>query len=115
VVFAAYVPGHGEEIARGGRYDNIGQVFGRDRPATGFSADLKVLCRLSSRHETPGPSAIFVRAADVYPAQEVIHRLREAGEVVVCGLEGQEAGPREMGCTRLLSRINGDWIVRGVD
>ncbi len=46
VVFAAYVPGHGNAIARGGRYNNIGQVFGRSRPATGFSTDVKALVAL---------------------------------------------------------------------
>jgi len=47
VVFAAYVPGHGNAIARGGRYNNIGQVFGRSRPATGFSTDVKALVALA--------------------------------------------------------------------
>lgn len=47
VVFAAYVPGHGNAIARGGRYNNIGQVFGRSRPATGFSTDVKALVALT--------------------------------------------------------------------
>tara|TARA_R110001632_G_scaffold7382_1_gene29276 strand:- start:39845 stop:41020 length:1176 start_codon:yes stop_codon:yes gene_type:complete len=47
VVFAAYVPGHGNAIARGGRYNNIGQVFGRSRPATGFSTDVKALVSLT--------------------------------------------------------------------
>lgn len=48
VVFAAYVPGHGNAIARGGRYNNIGEVFGRSRPATGFSTDLKALVSLTN-------------------------------------------------------------------
>lgn len=47
VVFAAYVPGYGNAIARGGRYNNIGQVFGRSRPATGFSTDVKALVALT--------------------------------------------------------------------
>ncbi|GGN31926.1 MULTISPECIES: ATP phosphoribosyltransferase regulatory subunit [Marinomonas] len=47
VVFAAYVPGHGNAIARGGRYNNIGEVFGRSRPATGFSTDVKALVALT--------------------------------------------------------------------
>ena len=48
LVFAAYVPGYGDAIAQGGRYDETGAVFGRARPATGFSADLKVLSRFGS-------------------------------------------------------------------
>jgi len=51
VVFAAYVPGQGQAVAQGGRYDEIGQVFGRARPATGFSTDLATLLRLSSLPE----------------------------------------------------------------
>ena len=46
LVFAAFVPGHGREIARGGRYDGVGHEFGRPRPATGFSADMNELIRL---------------------------------------------------------------------
>jgi ATP phosphoribosyltransferase regulatory subunit len=49
MVFAAFIPSVGREIARGGRYDNIGEVFGRARPATGFSADLKLLSALSKQ------------------------------------------------------------------
>ncbi|MDD5037503.1 MAG: ATP phosphoribosyltransferase regulatory subunit, partial [Methylococcaceae bacterium] len=47
VVFAAFIEGYGRELARGGRYDGIGKSFGRSRPATGFSADLKVITRLT--------------------------------------------------------------------
>ncbi|HET8882276.1 MAG TPA: ATP phosphoribosyltransferase regulatory subunit [Solimonas sp.] len=48
IVFAAFVPGHGREIARGGRYDGVGHDFGAARPATGFSADLNELLRLGA-------------------------------------------------------------------
>jgi ATP phosphoribosyltransferase regulatory subunit len=53
VVFAAFVPGQGREVARGGRYDATGEVFGRARPATGFSADLTMLARLGGAEEAP--------------------------------------------------------------
>lgn len=46
MVYAAFVPGHGREIARGGRYDGVGSEFGRPRPATGFSADMNELLLL---------------------------------------------------------------------
>ena len=49
VMFAAYVPGMGQEVARGGRYDDIGKLFGRARPACGFSADLNMLLKLGGR------------------------------------------------------------------
>lgn len=48
LVFAAFVPGHGRELARGGRYDGAGAEFGQGRPATGFSADLNELLRLGA-------------------------------------------------------------------
>jgi ATP phosphoribosyltransferase regulatory subunit len=48
IVFAAFAPGHGREIARGGRYDGVGAEFGLSRPATGFSADLNELLRLGA-------------------------------------------------------------------
>lgn len=48
MVYAAFVPGHGREIARGGRYDGVGREFGRPRPATGFSADMNELLRLGA-------------------------------------------------------------------
>lgn len=50
LVFAAFVPGHGREVARGGRYDGVGSEFGAARPATGFSADLNELLRLGKDH-----------------------------------------------------------------
>jgi ATP phosphoribosyltransferase regulatory subunit len=48
LVFAAFVPGYGREIARGGRYDGVGREFGRALPATGFSADMNELLRLGA-------------------------------------------------------------------
>ena len=64
LVFAAYVPGHGQEIARGGRYDGIGQAFGYDRPATGFSSDLKTLLTLSQHSVEISSQAIYAPAID---------------------------------------------------
>ena len=49
MVFAAFAPGHGRELARGGRYDGVGREFGAARPATGFSADLNELLRLGTK------------------------------------------------------------------
>ncbi len=53
IVFAAFTPRSGEEVARGGRYDAVGAAFGRSRPATGFSADLKNLLSISGRLREP--------------------------------------------------------------
>ncbi len=112
IVFAAFVPGHGQEVARGGRYDDIGRIFGRARPATGFSADLKTLVALSSalpRSDESRP--IFAPADDEGGLQAKVRELRAAGERVICGLPGQHGGAEEMGCDRILARRDGTWMV----
>ena len=110
VVFASYVPGYGQEIARGGRYDDIGKVFGRARPATGFSADLTTLVALGADrpYELTG---IFAPALDDPKLQQQIANLRKAGERVVCALPGQQGQARDMGCDRVLEKRNGEWVL----
>jgi ATP phosphoribosyltransferase regulatory subunit len=111
VMFAAYLPGHGQAIAWGGRYDDIGKVFGRARPATGFSADLKTLVRLGKIASRPR-NAIFA-PADADAALEVrINELRAQGECVVRGLPGQSGDAAAMGCTRELVKTGDDWVVK---
>ncbi len=109
-VFTAYTPDHGDGIAFGGRYDNIGSAFGYARPATGFSADIKTLFSLST--------AIVAEQAGIWapcsddPAQtEAIKRLRDQGEVVICELLGQCGSPQEMDCDRRLEFLTGEWTV----
>jgi ATP phosphoribosyltransferase regulatory subunit len=115
VVFAAFVPGWGLEIARGGRYDDIGRVFGRARPAVGFSTDLKGLLRLGQ-----GLAARYRESAAVYapwspdPALLLeIERLRQVGERVITALPGGEAqldrDPRPLGCDRRLVEGAAGW------
>ena len=98
VVFAAFVPQLGQAIARGGRYDDIGKVFGRARAATGFSTDLKVLNRLSAR-EFVVPEKIF---APVGTPQDKIAALREQGRIVVEQLPGQDTDAASMGCSKTI-------------
>ena len=110
VVYAAFVPGHGQEIARGGRYDDIGRVFGRARPATGFSADLITLISLSAI--TPYQvHAILAPADDDAELQSAVRDLRAAGERVIYTLPGGPGNAGEMGCDRILERRNGEWAV----
>lgn len=111
VVFAAFVPGYGREIARGGRYDEIGEVFGRARPATGFSADLKVLLRLAVDDTAAGSLAVFAPADDDPDLHEAIRQLRAAGTAVIQELPGQAEGARELGCDRELRRQDRVWRV----
>jgi ATP phosphoribosyltransferase regulatory subunit len=112
VVFSAFVPGYGREVARGGRYDEIGKVFGRARPATGFSADLKVLLRLAvvADHGQSNAS-IFAPAADDPDLYATVRGLRAEGRCVIQELPGQTAGPSEMGCGFVLSRRAGAWNI----
>ncbi|MBL3599430.1 MAG: ATP phosphoribosyltransferase regulatory subunit [gamma proteobacterium endosymbiont of Lamellibrachia anaximandri] len=108
VVFAAFVPERGKEIARGGRYDDIGKVFGRARPATGFSTDLKTLMLMANQEkDILDEPAIFAPWSGDLVLQEKITFLRAAGRRVICALPGQQGGAREMGCSEAL-RLDGD-------
>lgn len=114
-VFAAFAPGCGQEVARGGRYDEIGKVFGRARPATGFSADLKTLLALSQRdwnHPKPGILAPAGADPDLWAR---VAELRAEGERVIQGLPGQPGGARGLGCDRQLVREGQAWVVRPLD
>ena len=109
MVFAAYVPGYGQALAKGGRYDDTGRAFGRARPATGFSMDLKLLASL----EESGPrcDGIWAPADERAGLEDAIARLRASGERVIQALPGQRVGPREQRCDRQLVESNGEWRV----
>ena len=112
-VFSAFVPGHGRAIAKGGRYDGIGNAFGRDRPATGFGADLKQLLELSDI--TIRQSAGILAPAE--PDQDVralIDRLRTEGERVVRLMPGQKADANELNCDRQIVNEKNNWIVKSI-
>ena len=113
-VFAAYVSGQGEQIARGGRYDMIGKVFGRSRPATGFSLDLKALAKISPHTQAPR-LGIFAPCDEDPELHATIDRLRKQGERVICGLHGQQGSPLDMQCDRILQKENQQWRVREID
>lgn len=114
LVFAAYVPGLGSAVARGGRYDGIGHAFGRSRPATGFSADLKALLELGEG-ELPAVPAIWAPPDDDPGLEARIAGLRAAGERVIHALPGAENdGPAALGCDRVLVRRGADWILEAV-
>jgi ATP phosphoribosyltransferase regulatory subunit len=109
MVFAVFVPGRGQEIARGGRYDNIGQVFGRARPATGFSTDLKTLMDLSPR-DFGAPRGAILAPAESDPALLAwVRELRKDGVRVIFALPGQQGDALDMGCDRVIIRENAAW------
>jgi ATP phosphoribosyltransferase regulatory subunit len=95
VVFAAYVPGHGNAVARGGRYDNIGEVFGRLRAATGFSTDVKALVSLAN---PAADSCVKVRAPQSVDnlLWQAICALRAEGYQVVQADSGSAGFDKEL-------------------
>ncbi len=111
VVFAAFVADRGQEIARGGRYDEIGKVFGRARPATGFSTDLRILMRLGKRDWLPPAAAILAPAEDDVALADKVRDLRTQGERVVQQLPGQAGSVGETGCDRVLRWSGSEWVV----
>ena len=106
--FAIY--GQGAELARGGRYDEVGAVFGRNRPAAGFSLDLKELA--SVLQPQPLKAAICAPWRIDASLQAAIARLRAAGETVACVLPGHEHEVNEFDCDRELVLAAGQWVVQ---
>ncbi len=109
VVFAAYCDDSPAAVALGGRYDSIGERFGRSRPATGFSLDLRTLTRLSMPQTAPG--AILAPWPENAALQTEVERLRANGEIVVAALPGHAGNWREAGCDRQLVWRDDTWII----
>ncbi len=105
LVFAVYLEGRGSAIAKGGRYDNIGAVFGRDRPATGFAIDLKALVDDAESIENGDLPVIAPQLNDA-TLHKVIAALRSAGRVVVIDVPPGVALPD---AERLVYR-DGQWV-----
>ena len=110
VVFAAYAEGRSNALALGGRYDEVGKAFGRARPATGFSMDLREL-------SSAGPNG-FDKAGVLAPyrpgdaaLQRTVEALRVRGEVVIDDLPGHAGTRHELGCNRRLEKRKGKWIL----
>ena len=121
IVFALYCHDMPSALVRGGRYDQVGQVFGRARAATGFSLDLRELAALA----LPVPTRAAVSAPWQEPSstpsqqdaalRELIAQLRAAGEIVVQTLPGHENQPQEYGCDRVIEKTADGWKVKPVE
>jgi ATP phosphoribosyltransferase regulatory subunit len=109
MMFAAYHAGSHDAIALGGRYDDVGKSFGRARPATGFSMDLRQLYRLLPAQAQPG--GILAPSGDDASLQEKISQLRAEGHAVVVNLAGNAAHRAELNCDRELVRREGEWHI----
>jgi ATP phosphoribosyltransferase regulatory subunit len=109
IVFAAYAQGYKGPLALGGRYDEVGQAFGRARPATGFSLDLRgVVTALPPAQPEP---AIFAPALDDSALIAKIDALRAEGYVVIQELAGVESDFAELNCNKKLEHYNSGWHV----
>ena len=112
VVFAAYGNGLASAIALGGRYDEVGKAFGRARPATGFSMDLREAVRVTPR--VPRSGAILAPPGGEATLRAAIEKLRQAGEIVIQELPGHEVTRGELGCERRLVQRGGTWVIEAL-
>ena len=110
VTFAVYVPGLPNAVARGGRYDEVGEAFGRARPATGFSMDLREIVSLLP--VTPPVSAISAPWRQDAKLLALIAQLRQQGEIVIQQLPGHAHDPQEFDCDRQIVEENGKLIIK---
>ncbi len=110
--FALYVPNLPNAVARGGRYDHVGEAFGRARPATGFSMDLRELSRLLPVAEPKRAiRAPWSRDPQLHAR---LAQLRAAGEIVIQTLPGHDDELEEFDCDRALGLENGNWIIKNL-
>jgi ATP phosphoribosyltransferase regulatory subunit len=110
--FGIYVEGASDALVRGGRYDEVGAVFGRNRPAVGFSLDLREL--VSVLPAQPLRAAIRAPWRDANGLRAAIAELRRQGETVVCVMPGHSSEIDEFHCDRELVEQGGKWSVQTI-
>ena len=114
--FAVYADGAGDALLRGGRYDGVGAVFGhkldRERPAVGFSLDVKQLARAAA--SAPLRAAVRAPWSDAPGLQAAVQALRARGETVVCVLPGSDSQIDEFNCDRELIEAGGQWVIQSL-
>lgn len=110
--FAVYGQGSSDALARGGRYDEVGSVFGRNRPAVGFSLDLKALAEVAGP-AAPG-TAIRAPWSEDPALRAAVRRLREAGETVVSVLPGHASEAQAYTCDRELVSVGPQWVLQAI-
>lgn len=109
IVFAAYCHDVPSAVIRGGRYDQVGQAFGRARPATGFSLDLRELAAMAPTPEAA--PAILAPWSDEPDLRHLIAQLRAQGQTVVQALPGHQPEPEEYRIDRVLKKTAQGWQV----
>jgi ATP phosphoribosyltransferase regulatory subunit len=108
--FAVFAPGGNDALVRGGRYDKVGSIFGRNRPAVGFSLDVKALVGVTA----PRPLRAAIRApwGEAASLRSAVSALRRRGETVVCAMPGHENEIEEFHCDRELIQVEDQWVVK---
>jgi len=110
--FSLFAQGAADAVARGGRYDAVGAAFGRDRPAVGFSLDVKAL--VAAVPPRPLHAAIRAPWSESDAARKAIAQLRAKGHTVVCVLPGHDNEVDEFQCDRELLQVAGQWVVKAI-
>jgi ATP phosphoribosyltransferase regulatory subunit len=110
--FSMYAPGASDALARGGRYDEVGSVFGRKRPAVGFSLDIKSVVGVAAARSLR--AAIRAPWGEASELRSAVAGLRKQGETVVCVLPGHESEVDEFHCDRELIQVAGQWVVKAI-
>ena len=109
--FAIYAVGSSDSLVRGGRYDEVGAVFGRNRPAVGFSTDLK---QLPLRGDAQAHAVVRAPWSQDAGLRAAVRDLRAQGETVLCVLPGHEHELQEFHCDREIVPAEGRWVVRAL-
>jgi ATP phosphoribosyltransferase regulatory subunit len=112
VRFSVYAPGSTDALLRGGRYDEVGAVFGRNRPAVGFSLDLRQLS--TAMPVAPLRAAIRAPWSEDAGLRAAIRALRADNETVVCALPGHDHETQEFACDRELVAVDNQWTLRAL-
>ena len=110
--FSLYGTAANAALARGGRYDEVGAVFGRNRPAVGYSLDVKALAQAAALR--PALAAVRAPWGEDAGLRAAVRRLREQGHIVVCTLPGHDHEAQEYECDRELIQAQGQWVLRAI-
>lgn len=106
IVFAAFVEGQGVELARGGRYDSVGEAFGRSRPASGFSVDLRLIARVGNR-KASAKTSIAAPAESCPELAALVKQLRDSGKRVTTVFDDSERSKYPQS----ICKQNNQWVV----
>ena len=112
IVFAAYAQGYKGPLALGGRYDEVGEAFGRARAATGFSLDLRGVVTALSPASLP--KTILAPVGEDALLQSKIAALRAKGDVVIQALSDEVCHVDELNCDQKLVKLNGEWQLASI-